>query len=123
MEKGHVMDRMYGIYNADGGIMGELAYVWGKIRGTAHCALCDITHRGVSKKREWKQLESALTVPIELLHINEQEPTLAEFTSGLTPCVVGDYGGELRIIMNDAELEACGKSVDKFESSIVSKLN
>jgi hypothetical protein len=37
--------------------------------------------------------------------------------------VVGDYGGELRIIMNDAELEACGKSVDKFESSIVSKLN
>ncbi len=117
------MDKLYGVYNADGGIMGELAYVWGKIRGTAHCALCDITHRGVSKKGEWKELESRLAVPIELLHINEQEPELAEFTSGLTPCVVGDYAGELRIIMNEEELEKCGKSVEKFESSITPKLN
>ena len=23
------MDKMYGVYNADGGIMGEIAYVWG----------------------------------------------------------------------------------------------
>ena len=38
--------KAYGVYHADGGIIGELAYVWGKIRGTAHCALCDITHRG-----------------------------------------------------------------------------
>ena len=56
--------------------MGELAYVWGKIRGTAHCALCDITHRGVSKKKQWKEYEDRIRVPIELLHINEQEEAL-----------------------------------------------
>ena len=112
------MDRIYGVYNADGGIMGELAYVWGKIRGTVHCALCDITHRGVSKKKQWKEFENSLKVPIELLHINEQESSLAEFTVGKTPCVVGDYSGELRIVMNAYDLEECGKSVDKFESFI-----
>ena len=112
------MDRIYGVYNADGGIMGELAYVWGKIRGTVHCALCDITHRGVSKKKQWKEFENSLKVPIELLHINEQESPLAEFTVGKTPCVVGEYAGELRIVMNAYDLEECGKSVDKFESFI-----
>ena len=112
------MDRIYGVYNADGGIMGELAYVWGKIRGTVHCALCDITHRGVSKKKQWKEFENSLKVPIELLHINEQESPLAEFTVGKTPCVVGEYAGELRIVMNADDLEECGKSVDKFESFI-----
>ena len=112
------MDRIYGVYNADGGIMGELAYVWGKIRGTAHCALCDITHRGVSKKKQWKEFVNSLKVPIELLHINEQEPALAQFTEGKTPCVVGDYSGELRIVMNADDLEECSKSVDKFESFI-----
>ena len=112
------MDRIYGVYNADGGIMGELAYVWGKIRGTVHCVLCDITHRGVSKKKQWKEFENSLKVPIELLHINEQESALAQFTEGKTPCVVGDYSGELRIVMNADDLEECGKSVDKFESFI-----
>ena len=112
------MDKLYGVYNADGGIMGELAYVWGKIRGTAHCALCDITHRGVSKKKQWKEYEHRLSVPIELLHINEQEGALAEFTEGETPCVVGDYSGELKMVMNAEDLEKCGKSVEKFESFI-----
>ena len=112
------MDRIYGVYNADGGIMGELAYVWGKIRGTVHCALCDITHRGVSKKKQWKEFENSLKVSIELLHINEQESALAQFTEGKTPCVVGDYFGELRIVMNADDLEECSKSVGKFESFI-----
>tara|TARA_B100001248_G_C27155099_1_gene350853 strand:- start:93 stop:446 length:354 start_codon:yes stop_codon:yes gene_type:complete len=112
------MDTLYGVYNADGGIMGELAYVWGKIRGTAHCALCDITHRGVSKKKEWKEYEERLGVPMELLHINEQEEALAQFTEGKTPCVVGDYSGDLKMVMNAEDLEECGKSVEKFESFI-----
>ena len=112
------MDTLYGVYNAVGGRMGELAYVWGKIRGTAHCALCDITHRGVSKKKEWKEYEERLGVPMELLHINAPEEALAQFTEGKTPCVVGDYSGDLKMVMNAEDLEECGKSVEKFESFI-----
>ena len=73
---GGVMEvkKAYGVYHADGGIIGELSYVWGKIRGTAHCALCDITHRGVSTKKEWREMTSGLDFEIELLHLNEQFP-------------------------------------------------
>ncbi|MBJ29419.1 MAG: hypothetical protein CMB61_05105 [Euryarchaeota archaeon] len=117
------MHRVFGVYNADGGILGEISYVWGKIRGTVHCALCDITHRGISKKKEWKELESRLKLPIELLHINEQDATLGKFTEGITPCVVGDFEGKLQLVMNAEELEECGKSVSKFESLISEKVN
>ena len=109
------MVQIFGVYNADGGILGELSYVWGKIRGTVHCALCDITHRGISKKKEWKELEGRLQIPIELLHINEQDATLSKFTKGITPCVVGDFGGKLHLVLSSGELEECGKSVGNFE--------
>tara|TARA_B100000214_G_scaffold140224_1_gene100200 strand:+ start:1163 stop:1543 length:381 start_codon:yes stop_codon:yes gene_type:complete len=117
------MVQIFGVYNADGGILGELSYVWGKIRGTVHCALCDITHRGISKKKEWKELEGRLQIPIELLHINEQDATLGKFTKGITPCVVGDFGGKLQLVLNSEELEECGKSVGNFELLISEKVN
>ena len=80
--------KIYGIYHADGGIIGELSYVWGKIRGTAHCSLCDITHKGISMKRDWKDFTNGLDVDFELLHLNEQSQGLADFTAGKTPCVL-----------------------------------
>ena len=36
--------RILGIYNADGGLWGEMRYITGRIFGKSHCALCDITH-------------------------------------------------------------------------------
>ena len=46
-----LLKAIWGVYHADGGIVGELRYVFGKLRGTAHCALCDITHSYVSEKK------------------------------------------------------------------------
>jgi hypothetical protein len=39
-----VIARLIGVYNAEGSLRGELAYLLGKLTGRAHCALCDITH-------------------------------------------------------------------------------
>ena len=58
---------IWGVYHADGGIVGELRYVFGKIRGTAHCALCDITHSYVSEKKTMKECRSNSPVPFHLL--------------------------------------------------------
>ena len=63
---------LWGVYHADGGLLGELAYVVGKLRGTAHCGLCDITHGSVRVKPEWKTLEASLDIPFKLVHLNEQ---------------------------------------------------
>ena len=116
------VERAYGIYHADGGILGELSYVWGKIRGTAHCALCDITHKRVSMKKEWREMSDNLDFDIELLHLNEQFPELEKITLGRTPCVVVSYGENLEIIVDADDLEECEKSVNSFRETLESAL-
>jgi hypothetical protein len=39
-----VFDKLVGIYNANGAVVGELQYVFGTLTGQTQCALCDITH-------------------------------------------------------------------------------
>lgn len=111
--------QVIGVYNADGSIIGEIKYLLGKMRGTAHCALCDITHRGVSKKREWKELEAGQDFDFELLHLDEQDDELRSFTEGRTPCVLTRTEEGFVMLLGDEELEECGKSVEKFSQLLV----
>ena len=113
---------IYGIYNADGGIIGELKYVLGKIMGKTHCSLCDITHSYIWKKNSWKALESSGDFAINLLHINEQEPELRGFTQGNTPCVVAKEVNGIRILLNSEQLESCNKSVSRFQKSLLDSI-
>ena len=55
-----LLKAIWGVYHADGGIVGELRYVFGKLIGTAHCALCDITHSYVSEKKSMKECRSSV---------------------------------------------------------------
>ncbi len=48
---------LVGVYNADGDILGELAYVFKKAIGKTKCGLCDLTHGGVTMKDAWKKAE------------------------------------------------------------------
>lgn len=41
--------RLIGVYDARGSLLGEVAYLWGKVRGTRHCSLCDITGGSVDR--------------------------------------------------------------------------
>lgn len=50
--------RLVGVYHANGGLRGEVAYVVGKFLGTAHFALCDITHSPVRRKPAWDAMVS-----------------------------------------------------------------
>ena len=111
--------QVIGVYNADGSIIGEIKYLLGKMRGTAHCALCDITHRGVSKKREWKELEAGQDFDFELLHLDEQDDELRSFTEGRTPCVLTRTEEGFVMLLGDEELEECGKSVEKFSQLLI----
>jgi len=109
---------LIGVYNANGGLAGELAYVSGKLMGTAHCSLCDITHGLVREKAEFKACKEALPVPLRTLHINEQEADLAAFTKGRTPCVVGRTAENFVILLDEEALEGCHKSVDAFAEAL-----
>lgn len=78
--------RLIGVYNGDGGIRGQVAHAFGKLRGTASCALCDITYRGVRKNPEWSDVACATGVPFDLVHLNERSPEVAAFTGNESVC-------------------------------------
>jgi hypothetical protein len=114
-----VLERLIGVYHADGGLVGELRYVVGKLRGTAHCALCDITHARVSAKREWRTCAASFDVPFETVHLNERSPELAQATATGTPCVVGRLeDGSFVTLLGPEELDACDGDVGRFDGAL-----
>jgi len=111
-----------GVYNADGSVIGELRYVIGKIMGTAHCALCDITHGLVKQKNTFSRLCESLPIPLRTVHLDERSEDLIAFTTGKTPCVVGQTNEGWVMLIDAGALEACGKDVAKFEAVLRDRL-
>ena len=104
---------LVGVYDADGGLSGEVAYLWGKLRGTKHCGLCDITHSSLRRKAEWDRMAASLPVPVRLLHLNELDDglALAVATTG-APVVLGRDADVWRELVAAAELDEMAGSVD-----------
>ncbi|MEZ5239326.1 MAG: hypothetical protein R2716_10415 [Microthrixaceae bacterium] len=98
---------LVGVYHASGTPWGEVSY-WLKARlGSAHCALCDITHGSVREKAEWKRCRTALPVPFDTVHLDERTAELRDFTEGRTPCVVAETPGGPVMLVDAAELQRC----------------
>ena len=112
------VERLWMVYDADGGLLGELAYVIGKRRGRAHCALCDITHAGARRKPGFAALVASLGVPSEVVHRNEQPPELAAFTAGRLACVVAETTDGYEVLVDAAALDACAGDVSAFADAV-----
>ncbi len=109
-----VVRGLVGVYNGDGGIRGELAYALGKLRGTAECALCDITHRGIQANPEWKDLVCELAVPFDLVHRNERSAEVAQLTGDNTPAVVAATDDGYRLVMDPADFAGVETDAAEF---------
>lgn len=104
---------LVGVYDADAGLLGEAAYVWGKLRGTRHCGLCDITHGAVRRKGAWDRMAAELPVPVRLLHLNELDDELrAAVAATRAPVVLARDAGDWRELVGAAELDEMAGSVD-----------
>ncbi len=111
--------RLIGVYDADGGLLGEAAYVWGKLRGTRHCALCDITHSPVRRKPAWDAMVARLGVPVQLVHLNEMSPEVADAVRAAgAPVVLVEEPAGLRVLLSADELDALDGSVGAFEAAV-----
>lgn len=96
--------RIVGVYDADGGLRGELAYIAGKLAGR-HCSLCDITHSPVRRRREWDAYVSSLSVPFDVVHRNERSPSITAATAGREACVVAECDdGRIVFLLSDDDL-------------------
>lgn len=118
-------DKLVGIYNANGGVLGEISYVAGKIAGSTHCALCDITH-GMNPlgRKEWKQSLQCLPLPIEMVHLNEMDArTRAAFAGVRPPAIMLLSSQQDRVLVEADEVEACGKDAQKLVDLILARLS
>ena len=105
---------LVGVYHAQGTLIGELRYLVGKMVGTAHCALCDITHGTFRMKQEFADLCTGLPMPLRTVHLDEQGAELAAFTQGLTPCVVGRTAEGWQMLLDRESLESCSQDLEAF---------
>ena len=97
-----------GVYDAKGSVAGELAYVFGKLVGRRHCALCDITHGALRRRRSFDAVTESLDVPFDLRHLDELTPDIAEAVAGRPPRVFGRTSDGLVLLADADELEGCG---------------
>jgi hypothetical protein len=115
--------RLVGVYDANGGLLGEAAYAWGKVRGTRHCALCDITHGRVRRRPEWDRMVAELGVPVDLLHLNEMPPDVRQAVAGCgAPVVLARTANDLRPLVVAAELDALDGSVARLGDLLRTRL-
>ncbi|MSO78942.1 MAG: hypothetical protein EXQ79_04975 [Acidimicrobiia bacterium] len=112
------VDRLIGIYDADGGLLGEVRYGLGKVFGDRHCSLCDLTHRGLKRRAEWIALVERLGVPVELLHRNEMDDTLRLVAGAALPCILVSRDAHLELLLGPADLAECGTDLSELERRI-----
>jgi hypothetical protein len=103
------IERLVGIYDADGTLFGELAYVVGHLLGRRSCALCDITHGGLRRRPEFDAAAASLGVPFDLRHRDERSAEEVALTDGALPCVVAEGDGQRVVLVDSRALAACGK--------------
>ena len=116
---------LIGVYNADGGLRGELSYVIGKVRASAHCELCDITHSPIRRKQAWKDFTTGLGVPFRLLHRNDIAPgsDIALAIAHNLPCVLArTQTGSLVLLLGAAEMSDADGDVASFSEILHRKL-
>ena len=117
-------ERILAIYDADLSVIGELAYLVGKLTGVRNCSLCDITH-GFNPfgKQAWRGYCDSHP-QVEWLHRNEiSDETLARLPTAL-PCVVKQgEDGCLSTLLNPSDLSACEGKIERFDDKLMRALS
>lgn len=103
-----------GVYDADSTLVGEVSYWIGARLGRTHCSLCDLTHGMFTQKNEWKTCSRNLSVPFRTFHRNDAPEDVLTVAKDSFPLVLARHGGELKVILTSAELEAFQSSTLQF---------
>lgn len=124
MAKAQIIE-LIGVYNADGGLRGELAYLSGRLRKTLHCELCEITHSPIRRKKEWDRFTSSLPVPFTLLHKNELDDLpekVVHLALKSPPCVIAMTDGKPVVLMTTTDLARASSDVTIFDGMLRNKI-
>ena len=113
------IERLVGVYDADGTLRGELTYLVGSRLGRAHCALCDITHGTFRPKPAWRERASAFPVPFDTYHRDDQPDAIRAATGDAAPVVVAVTDDGVVALLDGVALDACAGSIEAMRHAIV----
>ena len=118
---------LYGVYDADATILGELSYWFGARLGVRHCSLCDITHSLFKQRSIWQERQQELKdnygVDFWAYHRNDQPTEVRKVIAGNYPAVVAqDELGNFSLFMDDAQISRCDGSPELFMAEIINRL-
>jgi hypothetical protein len=114
--------RLIGVYDADSTFRGELSYWIGARLGRVHCSLCDITHGLVRERPEWTACRSALPVPFDTYHRNDQPDSVRAATGDRAPAVVAETPDGTVPLLGPTGLADCRGSLDALIESIEQRI-
>jgi hypothetical protein len=124
----NIRGTLIGVYNADGGIAGELSYVFGHLIGIRSCSLCDISHSPIKKKSSFKALEQHLLeehgIMVKMIHLNERNEREQKASEGREPCMLLEYPDQsISMFIDSRDLKALSGSVRSLKNLISSRLD
>ena len=110
--------KLVGVYDADGSLAGELAYVVRSRLGQAHCGLCDVTHGRVRERRDWRRCRDELPVPFATYHRDDQ-PAAVRAAGGPPPFVVAEtVDGTHHGLLDGEAIDACAGSPERLVEAL-----
>jgi hypothetical protein len=126
-QAGSKITELYGVYDADGTLLGEATYWIGARLGLRHCSLCDITHSLFTEKSEWQRCVSELSqnhgVSFKTYHRNDQPDEVRQVIAGEYPAIVArDSAGKYSLFMGATLINQCSKSPQEFLRLIISTI-
>lgn len=124
----NIRGTLIGVYNADGGIVGELTYFFGHLIGVRSCTLCDISHSPIMKKSSFKALEQHLLtehgIRVRMIHLNERNERELKASEGREPCMLLEYPDQsISMFLDSTDLKALSGSVSSLKKLISSRLD
>lgn len=116
------VQRLVGVYRADGGLWGELRYLADHYLRGESCTLCEITHGSLRRKPEWDRAVANLDVPIDLRHLNELDPGLRAHVGDDAAMVVADTTTGFVTLLTNADLAGVHGDVPAFMALLAQRL-
>jgi len=114
----HSEGRLIGVCNADGTVIGELAYFVGSHFGRKHCSLCDIAHGQLCQNSEWQACRTELPLLFDTFHRNDQPDEVRSATENTAPVVVAQTDLNLVVPLGPDALSGCDSSVAELMTAV-----
>ena len=116
------IDRLIGVYDANGTLRGEIAYWIGARLGRRHCSLCEVTHGLFTVKGEWKRCRDGLPVAFDTFHRDDQPDMVRAATGDRAPVVLAETDGGLVVLLDGAQIEAAGGAPQRLMEAIENRV-